>query len=255
MSLQIKQIPCLSDNYGYLVHDPLSGETISIDSPDAGAILDALAEEGWTLTQIWNTHHHWDHAGGNAELAQKTGCTICAPKNEHVTIPDANRYIAEGDEVKLGAFTARVLDTPGHTLGHICYVFDEQNIAFVGDTLFSLGCGRVFEGTPEQMWESLAALKTLPGETLIHPAHEYTADNARFALTIEPGNADLQARVAAISALREKNQPTVPMRLDLEKKTNPFLRPDSAAIRAQLKAGAASDSAVFAQIRALKDSF
>ncbi len=255
MSLQIKQIPCLSDNYGYLVHDPVSGKTISIDTPDATAILSTLDEEGWALTQIWNTHHHYDHAGGNAELVQKTSCSICAPVGERQMIPGADRYVAGGDVVTLGQYTARVLDTPGHTRGHICYVFDEQNIAFVGDTMFSLGCGRVFEGTPEQMWASLSKLMALPDETLIHCAHEYTKDNARFALTIEPENPDLQARVAQISALREKGQPTVPMRLGLEKKTNPFLRPDSAAIRARLKAGTASDAAVFARVRQLKDEF
>ena len=254
-ALKIKQIPCLSDNYGYLVHDPQSGETASIDTPDAKAILAALREEGWHLSQIWNTHHHFDHIGGNAELVEKTGCKITAPARERKMIPDADEYVSEGDQVSLGAFSARVIETPGHTLGHACYVFDEEKAAFVGDTLFSMGCGRVFEGTMEQMWDSLSKLMTLPDETMIHPAHEYTADNARFADTIEPQNQDLQARIAEVAGMRKKNQPTVPMALGLEKKTNPFLRCSSKAIRANLKEEGAPDAAVFAHIRRLKDSF
>ncbi len=241
MTLTIKQIPCLSDNYGYLVHDPKSGETISIDSPDANAILEALKTEGWALTQIWNTHHHFDHAGGNAQLVRETGCAVIAPAGEKGMIPGADRYVGGGDTVSLGAYMARVVDTPGHTLGHICYVFDAQHIVFVGDTVFSMGCGRVFEGTPAQMWDSLTALMALPDETMLYPAHEYTADNARFALTIEPDNADLLARVEAVAALRAAGRPTVPVSLALEKKTNPFLR-----------AGGAD---AFARIRRQKDTF
>lgn len=251
----IKQIPCLSDNYGYLVHDPQSAETVSIDSPDAAAILAALDQEGWTLSQIWNTHHHWDHAGGNEELKAKTGCVITAPAGERDMIPGADRYVVEGDTVALGDFQARVIETPGHTRGHICYVLDGQAAAFVGDTLFSLGCGRLFEGTAQQMWTSLSKLMALPDDTLMHCAHEYTADNARFALTIEPENADLQARASEVKALREQGLPTVPMTLALEKRTNPFLRPSSPAIRNRLNAGTAQDWEVFAQIRRLKDEF
>ncbi len=251
----IKQIPCLSDNYGYLVHDADSGETVSIDSPDASAILAALDEEGWTLSQIWNTHHHWDHAGGNAALKAETGCTISAPAGERDMIPGADRYVREGDTVALGAHEARVIETPGHTRGHICYVMDKYHAAFVGDTLFSLGCGRLFEGTAQQMWNSLSKLMALPDATLIHCAHEYTLDNARFALTIEPENTDLQARAKEVAALRDQGRPTVPTTLALEKRTNPFLRADSAAIRARLNAGAAEDWEVFAKIRQLKDNF
>ena len=251
----IKQIPCLSDNYGYLVHDPHSGETVSIDTPDAAAIARALDEEGWTLSQIWNTHHHWDHAGGNAELKKLTGCSISAPAGERDMIPGADRYVREGDTVSLGDHTARIIETPGHTRGHICYVFDAHQTAFVGDTLFSLGCGRLFEGTAQQMWQSLSKLMALPGETLIHCAHEYTMDNARFALTIEPENADLQARAQEVAALRAQDKPTVPMTLDLERRTNPFLRPDSAAIRARLEMEDAQDWEVFAKIRQMKDNF
>ncbi|PHS29433.1 MAG: hydroxyacylglutathione hydrolase [Robiginitomaculum sp.] len=254
-SLMIKQIPCLSDNYGYLVHDRQSGETASIDTPDAKAIMAALKDEGWSLTQIWNTHHHYDHAGGNAELVEKTGCAVYAPAGERDMIPNADHYLDEGDEVFLGEHRARVIDTPGHTRGHICYVFDDGNLAFVGDTLFALGCGRLFEGTPEQMWDSLSKLKALPDNMLIHCAHEYTADNARFAVTVEPQNADLQSRILQIKALRENHQPTVPMLLGLEKATNPFLRPGSAAIRANLKEERSDDAAVFAHVRRLKDAF
>lgn len=254
-ALKIKQIPCLSDNYGYLVHDPQSGQTTSIDTPDAKAILAALDEEGWTLSQIWNTHHHFDHIGGNAELVKKTGCKVYAPAGEGKMITDADHYVSEGDQVSLGAFTARVIETPGHTLGHACYIFDEEKVAFVGDTLFSMGCGRLFEGSAEQMWDSLSKLITLPDETMIYCAHEYTADNARFAASIEPQNQDLQARIKQVENLRKKNQPTVPMALGLEKRTNPFLRADSKAIRENLKEQGSPDAAVFAHIRRLKDSF
>ncbi|PHS24026.1 MAG: hydroxyacylglutathione hydrolase [Robiginitomaculum sp.] len=254
-ALKIKQIPCLSDNYGYLVHDPQSGQTTSIDSPDAKAILAALREEGWTLSHIWNTHHHFDHIGGNAELVKKTGCKIYAPAGERKMITDADQYVSEGDQVSLGAFSARVIETPGHTLGHACYIFDEEKSAFVGDTLFSMGCGRLFEGSAEQMWDSLSKLIALPDDMLIHPAHEYTADNARFAASIEPQNQDLQDRIKQVADLRKKNQPTVPMALGLEKKTNPFLRADSKVIRANLKEEGSPDAAVFAHIRRLKDSF
>ena len=254
-ALKIKQIPCLSDNYGYLVHDSQSGQTTSIDTPDAKAILAALDEEGWTLSQIWNTHHHFDHIGGNAELVKKTGCKVYAPAGEGKMITDADHYVSEGDQVSLGAFTARVIETPGHTLGHACYIFDEEKVAFVGDTLFSMGCGRLFEGSAEQMWDSLSKLIALPEETMIYCAHEYTADNARFAASIEPQNQDLQARIKQVENLRKKNQPTVPMALGLEKKTNPFLRSDSKAIRENLKEQGSPDAAVFAHIRCLKDSF
>jgi hydroxyacylglutathione hydrolase len=255
MGLQIKQIPCLSDNYGYLIHDTKSGETISIDTPDAEAIMAALDEEGWTLSQIWNTHHHFDHAGGNAELVKKTGCSIIAPVGERDMILGADRYVSENDTARLGGYTARIVETPGHTRGHICYIFNEQKAAFVGDTLFSLGCGRLFEGTPEQMWQSLSKLLVLPDDMLIYCAHEYTADNARFAQTIEPENEDLQSRILEIAALRKQGRPTVPMTLGLEKKTNPFLRAQSPAIRARLKEESAEDWAVFAHVRALKDAF
>ncbi len=254
-NLIIKQIPCLSDNYGYLVHDPQSGATITIDTPDANAILEALKEENWQLSAIWNTHHHWDHAGGNAAIKEATGCLIFAPKGEADMIKGADHYIGEGDSVSLGAHAVQIIETPGHTRGHICYVFNEERVAFVGDTLFSLGCGRLFEGSPEQMWTSLSKLMALPDETRIYCAHEYTKDNARFANTIEPENTDLQDRIAQIDNLRGKGAPTIPVPLGVEKATNPFLRAQSPAIRTRLKMENASDSAVFARIRQMKDDF
>ena len=255
MSLQIHQFPCLSDNYGYLVHEPKSGATAAIDTPDARAIEKALAEKGWTLTHILNTHHHYDHAGGNEELKAKTGCTIIGPKGEAAKIPGLDRAVGDGDMVELGEARARVFDVPGHTAGHIAYYFAEDGVAFVGDTLFALGCGRLFEGTPEQMWTSLSKLMALPDDTIVYCAHEYTQANARFAVTVDPENEALAARAKEIDAKRAKGEWTVPTTIGLEKATNPFLRPSDPGIRATLNMKDASDAEVFAEIRRRKDAF
>ncbi|NIJ41417.1 hydroxyacylglutathione hydrolase [Parvibaculum indicum] len=255
MSLHIHQFPCLSDNYGYLVHEPKSGATAAIDTPDAKAIEKALAEKGWTLTHILNTHHHYDHAGGNEELKAKTGCIVIGPKGEAAKIPGLDRAVGDGDMVELGEARARVFDVPGHTAGHIAYYFAEDGVAFVGDTLFALGCGRLFEGTPEQMWTSLSKLMALPDDTTVYCAHEYTQANARFALTIDPENEALAARAKEIDAKRAKGEWTVPTTIGLEKATNPFLRAGDAKLRHAIGLDGASDVDVFAETRRRKDNF
>ena len=252
--LQIHQFPCLDDNYGYLIHDPASGETAAIDTPDADEYLKQAATKGWTITQIWNTHWHPDHAGGNLAIKEKTGCTITGPKNEADKIPGIDRPVATGDTVALGDISATVIDVPGHTLGHIAFHAESDSAAFVGDAIFALGCGRVFEGNPAMMWDSLSKLKALPANTTLYCAHEYTASNAKFAITIEPDNADLQAYVAEIAEKRARNEPTVPMPLSRELATNPFLRADNPALQTAM--GHTGDPvATFAEIRGRKDKF
>ena len=252
--LQIHQFECLSDNYGYLIHDPASGETAAIDTPDADEYLKQAAAKGWTITQIWNTHWHPDHAGGNLAIKEATGCTITGPKNEADKIPGIDRQVATGDTVTLGDTSATVIDVPGHTLGHIAFHIESESTAFVGDAVFALGCGRVFEGNPAMMWESLSKLKALPANTTLYCAHEYTAANAKFAITIEPDNPALQAYVAEITEKRARNEPTVPMPLSRELDTNPFLRADSPALQTAM--GNTGDPvATFAEIRGRKDRF
>jgi hydroxyacylglutathione hydrolase len=253
--LEIHQFPCLNDNYGYLVHEPGSGATAAIDTPEVKPILAALEEKGWTLTHILNTHHHFDHAGGNAELKEKTGCMVIGPKGEKDLIPGIDRAVGEGDIVELGAACARVIDVPGHTRGHIAYSFDEEHIAFVGDTLFALGCGRLFEGTAQQMWTSLGKLMELPDDTVVYCAHEYTQSNARFALSVEPDNVALTARAREIDEKRARGEWTVPTTIGLEKRTNPFLRAASPDLRRTIGLDAAADVDVFAETRKRKDNF
>lgn len=255
MLLEVRMFPCLQDNYGFLAHDPGTGETAAIDTPDPDAYLAEARAAGWTITQIWNTHHHMDHAGGNEALKAATGATVVGPGKDSERIPAIDRGVVEGDVVALGGLSARVLETPGHTTGHIVYVFDEDHVAFVGDTMFALGCGRLFEGTPEIMWPSLNKLLALPDHTKVYCAHEYTQSNARFALTIEPGNAALQKRIREINAARKANQPTVPTSIGLEKATSPFVRPQSPEIRSRLKLEKASDTEVFGAVRKAKDLF
>lgn len=253
--LLIRQFPCLSDNYGFLVHDPESGETATIDTPEADRILAEADAAGWRITQIWNTHHHFDHAGGNAAVRAATGARIVAPGYDAHRIPDIDVPVSDGDTVSLGRHEARVLFTPGHTLGHVCYHFADDRIAFVGDTLFALGCGRLFEGSPEQMWTSLSRLAAWPEETRIYCAHEYTQANAAFALSVDPDNRDLQAYAAAVQAERARGEATVPTTIGAELAANPFLRPADPAIRKHLGLEAADDTAVFAAIRRRKDNF
>ena len=239
MPLIVRQFPCLDDNYGFLAKDEASGQVACIDTPDAGAILRELDAAGWSLNLILNTHWHPDHAGGNAEIQAATGCAIVGPA-EVTKLTPIDREVRGGDAVMLGETRFEVIESGGHTLGHIAYFDAADRIAFVGDTLFALGCGRLFEGTPEQMWASLSRLTALPDDTAVYCAHEYTAANARFALTVDDGAA-LKARAADIFAARERGEPTVPTSIALEKATNPFLR--------------AGDAQRFAVVREAKNNF
>ena len=250
--LEIHQFPCLSDNYGFLVHDPVSQETACIDTPDADAYLREAAAKGWQITQIWNTHWHPDHAGGNAAIKAATGCTIVAPA-EVERISPIDRVVVDGDTVTLGDHVARVFDVGGHTNGHIAYHLAEDRVAFVGDSVFALGCGRMFEGTAPQFWASLDRIRALPPETMLYCAHEYTQSNAKFALHADPDNAELQAYVREIDERRSRHEPTVPTTLERELKTNPFLRADHDGLRARWGGGAPHET--FAALRAAKDNF
>ncbi|MDZ4761357.1 MAG: hydroxyacylglutathione hydrolase [Alphaproteobacteria bacterium] len=246
--------PCLSDNYGFLLHDPATGETACIDTPDASRILAEADARGWRITQIWNTHWHPDHAGGNDAVKAAAGCSIVGPRGEAHRIPTLERTLVEGDTVRLGALTARVLDTPGHTAGHIVYHLPDEAIAFVGDTLFALGCGRLFEGTPAQMWDSLGKLRALPPETVVYCAHEYTAANAAFALSVDPGNAALRDYADGVAKKRSRGEPTIPTSIGAEIAANPFLRADAPNLQKAM--GHPGDAvATFGEIRERKNRF
>ncbi|MCR2834593.1 hydroxyacylglutathione hydrolase [Parerythrobacter lacustris] len=250
--LQIHQFPCLSDNYGYLLHDSASGETACIDTPDAEEYLRQAAAKGWRITHIWNTHWHPDHAGGNAEIKAATGCEVIAPA-EVAKLNQPDRVVAHGDAVRIGKHEAQVIDVSGHTNGHIAYHLPDAGMAFVGDSVFALGCGRMFEGTPEQFWASLERIKALPPETTLYCAHEYTQSNARFARHADPDNAALQAYAAEIDAKRSRGEATVPTQLARELATNPFLRADDPVLAA--KWGGSTPAETFAALRAGKDNF
>jgi hydroxyacylglutathione hydrolase len=233
MSVEIIRIPVLTDNYVWLAHDAASGETVAVDPAVAQPVLDAAAERGWTITQIWNTHWHPDHTGGNEAIKAACeraggGCIITGPAAEAERIPTLDVQIKGGDVVRLGAATANVLDVPAHTAGHIAYHLAEAQAAFVGDTLFAMGCGRLFEGTAEQMFANMRALEALPDETMVYCAHEYTLSNGRYALVAEPENEALAARMAEVIGMRERGEATVPTTIALEKATNPFMRASSA---------------------------
>lgn len=254
-ALTVHQFPCLGDNYGYLIHDEENDLTAAIDTPEASKIEAALKEKGWKLTHILNTHHHLDHAGGNEELKRKWGCIIVGSKTDAARIPGIDEQVGDGDTYTFGNHKAKVLDVSGHTQGHIAYYFEADQILFSGDALFALGCGRLFEGSAEQMWTSLQKLIALPDETTVYCAHEYTQSNAKFALTVEPQNSELQARVKDINDLRTANKPTVPSNLGVEKRTNPFLRPMSSDLQETLGMRSASLVEVFAETRHRKDNF
>lgn len=254
ITLDIHQFPCLNDNYGYLVHEAVSGQTIAIDTPDADRYLAEADRMGWYINEIWNTHWHPDHAGGNLRIKEATGCRIIGPAGEAAKIPGLDLAVKQGDVLELGLARATVLDVPGHTLGHNAYHFPDQEAAFVGDSVFALGCGRVFEGTMEMMWNSLKRIKALPPKTRLYCAHEYTESNARFAVTIDPENKALKDYVAWIEKRRAEKLPTVPALLERELATNPFLRADKEAM--QLAMGHPGDAvATFGEIRGRKDRF
>ena len=253
MTLEIHQFPCLSDNYGVLIRDSERGVVASIDAPDANAVRAALKEKGWQLHYILTTHHHGDHTDGNLALKAKTGATIIGPKAEAARIPGIDKSVGQGDSFMFGSFKVDVLDTPGHTAGHITYVIPAAKVAFVGDTLFAVGCGRVIEGDMRMMWNSLKKLIALPPETAIYCGHEYTQSNIKFALTIEPGNAALNKRAAEVDALRVAGKPTLPTTMALELATNPFLRVASAEIQQRLGMQGRDDWEIFGEIRERKN--
>jgi hydroxyacylglutathione hydrolase len=255
MPAKIHQFPCLSDNFGVLIHDPATGATASIDAPEAAAVEKALQDTGWTLTDILVTHHHADHTQGIPELKAKYKCKVTAPKNEASKIADVDATYGGGDTAKLGSLSARVIDTPGHTAGHISLVFDDDKLAFVGDTLFSIGCGRVIEGTPAQMWDSLLKLRDLPDDIRFFCGHEYTQANVKFALTIEPENPALIARAREVEELRNAGKPTLPATLGAEKAANCFLRADVPSVAASVGMSGKPAAEVFAEIRARKNKF
>src|SRR6201991_3343230 len=226
MAAEIRLFPCLSDNFGYLIHDPATKATASIDAPEAAPVIKALDREGWTLTDILITHHHHDHVGGVAELKQKYKCRVVAPHDKTTKIADVDLRTKQGDVLKIGSLLVRVLETPGHTLDHVSYVFDNEKAVFAADTLFSVGCGRVFEGTYPMMWQSLKKLRMLPDDYRLYCGHEYTAANVKFALGIDQHNEALKARAEEVAQLRAAGKPTIPVLLGQEKKTNIFLRAD-----------------------------
>lgn len=252
---ELVQIPARRDNYIYLLRDEALGVTAAVDPADAPPVLDALKERGWRLDLILATHHHNDHIGGIEKLKEATGCIVTGFDHDAARIPGIDRRMEEGERVTVGRFQGTLMFIPGHTLGHVAYYFPELGLLFSGDTLFSLGCGRLFEGTPGQMLASLRRIAALPGETWICCAHEYTLDNGHFALTVEPENPALTERIEEAQKQRALGLPTVPTRLADEKKANPFLRPSSAEIRRYLDLEAARDIDVFAELRCRKDHF
>lgn len=241
MALEVVRIPVLSDNYVWLVHESASGETMVVDPAVAEPVLAEAEKRGWRITQIWNTHWHPDHTGGNEAIKAATGCTITGPRAEAARIPTLDVQLAEGDVATLGAAIAQVIDVPAHTAGHIAFLFADEKLAFVGDTLFAMGCGRLFEGTPEQMFANMRKLEALDDDTQIFCAHEYTASNGRYALVAEPDNQAIKARMADVEAKRARGEATVPTTIGLERATNPFMR--------------ASNAAQLGERRAAKDSF
>jgi hydroxyacylglutathione hydrolase len=247
--------PCLKDNYGVLLHDPESGATAAVDAPEAGAVEAALKTTGWKLSDILVTHHHADHTDGIPALKERHRCRVVAPHNEAPRIPLVDVTVKEGDSVKVGGISTRVLETPGHTAGHISYFLPADKLAFVGDTLFSIGCGRVIEGTPEMMWNSLLTLRALPDDTRIYCGHEYTDANIRFARTIEPDNPALAARAEQAAEQIKRGQPTIPTTIAEEKAANPFLRADVVEVARAVGLAGASAAQVFGEIRTRKNRF
>ncbi|MBF0394087.1 MAG: hydroxyacylglutathione hydrolase [Alphaproteobacteria bacterium] len=252
----VEPLPVLSDNYVWLLREPETGATAAVDPAVAEPVLDALARLGWSLTHVLATHHHHDHIGGIPTLKKETGCTVVGARADAHRIPGLDVPVGEGDLFMLGAAAIRVMEVPGHTIGHLAFWFPDSQALFCGDTLFTLGCGRLFEGTAEQMWASLTRLRRLPGDTMVYCGHEYTQSNARFARTVERDNEALKRRVVAVDALRAQGLPTVPGRLDDENETNPFLRADQPGVARAVGMEPGSDPArVFAELRRRKDVF
>ena len=253
MAADIRTFTCLTDNFGYLVHDAATNATAAIDAPEAAPIIRALEREGWRLTDILITHHHGDHVGGVAELKRRYNCRVVSPRDKTAAIANVDLRVGNGDVVKVGNLLARVLETPGHTLDHIAYVFDSEKALFAADTLFSIGCGRVFEGSYPMMWDSLLKLRALPDDFRLYCGHEYTAANIRFALGVEPDNAALKTRADEVARLRAENKPTIPSLLGEEKKANVFLRADDPSVAQKLHMKGASAAEVFGELRERKN--
>jgi hydroxyacylglutathione hydrolase len=253
MPAQVHLFPCLSDNFGVLLHDPATGATAAIDAPEAAAVEAALQKTGWKLSDILVTHHHADHTDGIADLKERHRCRVVAPRAEASRIKHVDVVVGEGESVQLGSLTAKVLETPGHTSGHISYWFAPEKLVFVGDTLFSIGCGRVIEGTMPMMWHSLDKLRQLPDDTQVYCGHEYTLANIRFALTIEPDNAALKSRAQEAEQQRAAGQPTVPVTIGAEKAANPFIRADVPSVAAAVGLAGKPPEVVFAEIRERKN--
>ncbi|MEP3278054.1 MAG: hydroxyacylglutathione hydrolase [Stappiaceae bacterium] len=253
---QIHQFNCLQDNFGVLVHNEDDGTTLAIDVPEAGPVLEALSAKGWTLSDILITHHHADHVQGVAEVKEKTGARVYAPAQSATRIGSVDTAVQDGEAFQIGEISILPIATPGHTLDQISYYLPQANVAFTGDTLFALGCGRIFEGDAGMMWSSLERLvRELPSDTTIYCGHEYTLANAKFAVTVDPENQALRARLQEITQLRSADAPTLPTTMALELETNPFLRPQDPAVQKALDMTGAAPQAVFAEIRRRKDNF
>ncbi|WP_270726743.1 hydroxyacylglutathione hydrolase [Shimia sp. Alg240-R146] len=255
MPLQIVTIPCLSDNYAFLIHDDKSGDTALVDAPEPGPILDALSDRGWSLSHVLLTHHHWDHVDGLADVLAKHPAKVVGATADAGRLPPLDISLGEGDSVTIGGEAAQIIDVSGHTMGHIAFYFPTTGAVFTADSLMALGCGRLFEGPPNVMFDSLTKLAALPPETIVCSGHEYTESNARFAVTVDPDNPALKMRIDKIRSDREKNIPTVPSLLSDELATNPFLRGHDPAVQAAVGMQGAAPAEVFAEIRRRKDSF
>ncbi len=255
MTLEVNVVPCRSDNYAYLIRETTTGQTAVVDVPDAAPVLSALDERGQGLDRIFLTHHHHDHVDGVDAVRSRTGAKVVGASGDAYRLPVLDVAVSEGDSVRLGEAVAEVIDVSGHTVGHIAYVFGTENWAFTGDSLMMMGCGRVFEGTFEMMYQSLARFRNMPDDMLICSGHEYAESNARFALSVEPDNPDLLERVAWIRRTLAAGSPTVPSPLGIERLTNPFLRCEVPSVRSALGMESASGAEVFAELRKRKDSF
>lgn len=254
-NLECVLLPVLSDNYIYLIHDNDTGLTAAVDPAEADAVIEACKLRGWTLTHVLNTHHHADHVGGNLSLKDAFNCQIVGAAHDVDRLPGVDTEVTDNQTLSLNGHNVQIIAVPGHTTGHIAYYFPDDGYLFCGDALFSMGCGRMFEGTAEMMTASLARFLALPDDTLVCPAHEYTESNGRFALSIDGQNEDLQNRMEIVKLLRGRGDATVPSTIGMEKATNPFLRLNDPAIRAHLNMGGAQDFEVFRELRQMKDHF